>query len=378
MKSLKRIAAALIVLLLVVTMVPQESVYASEATTNEIKVYNYLVGKMGLNTAAACGLLANAQHESNFNVKETGDGNSSFGLFQWHKGRKANLKKYCKKNGLDYQTVEGQLSYLEYELKKSYKKIYNYITSVENTADGAYDAGYYWCYYYEIPSNKASKSVKRGNLAKKTYWKKYKGYKGKVIDLESEVSSSGNETASAKKVSFTRTLKVAKKSMRGSDVLYIQKSLKTLGYSISADGAYGKKTAAAVKSFQKKNKIKADGKVGKSTWKAIEKAVAKKQKQAAEQLKITEQPKAVTAKAGEKVTFSVKATGKGLSYQWYVKKAGESEWTLWKGHAAATASSNANDTWDAMQVKCTVKDSSGKTVDSKAVKVTLVTGEVVG
>jgi Putative peptidoglycan-binding domain-containing protein len=300
MKSLKRIAVALIVLLLVVTMVPQENVYASEAATNEIKVYNYLVDKMGLNTAAACGLLANAKEESNFNIKETGDGNTSFGLFQWHNGRKANLKKYCAEKKLDYQSVEGQLSFLEYELKKSYKKIYNYLTSVENTAQGAYDAGYYWCYYYEVPSNRASKSVKRGNLSKNTYWKKYKGYKGKVVDLAAE-GSSGNQEESAQKVSdqktnnqktnnqktnnqkvnFTRTLKVVKKSMRGNDVLYIQKSLKTLGYSVSADGVYGKKTAAAVKKFQKKNKIKADGKVNKKTWTAIEKAVANKQKKAA-------------------------------------------------------------------------------------------------
>ena len=290
MKSLKRIAVALIVLLLVVTMVPQENVFASEAATNEIKVYNYLVGKMGLNTAAACGLLANAQHESNFNVKETGDGNTSFGLFQWHKGRKANLKEYCSEKKLDYQTVEGQLSFLEYELKTSYKKIYDYITSVENTAQGAYDAGYYWCYYYEVPSNRASKSVKRGNLSKNTYWKKYKGFKGKVVDLSTEVSSGNQEESDQKvsdqkvsnqkesnqKVSFTRTLKVTKKSMRGNDVLYIQKNLKTLGYSVSADGVYGKKTAAAVKKFQKKNKIKTDGKVGKKTWTAIEKAVSKK------------------------------------------------------------------------------------------------------
>lgn len=382
MKSLQRIVSALFVLLLVVTLVPQETVYAkSERATNEIKVYNYLVDKMGMTTAAACGLLANAQHESNFNVKETGDGNSSFGLFQWHKGRKKNLKKYCKDHKLDYQTVEGQLSFLEYELKKSYKKIYKHIMAVENTAAGAYDAGYYWCYYYEIPSNKAVKAKNRGNLAKNTYWKKYKGYDGKTIDLGSEASSTGKQkktasatsaTASSSKVSYTRALKHQSKTMKGKDVLYIQNCLKTLGYSVATDGSYGKKTVAVVKKFQSDNKLKVDGKVGKQTWKAIETAADKKQKaEAAKAIKITAQPKSVTAKVGEKVTFTVKATGENLSYQWYVKKAGASDWTKWNNHTGASTSAKSNDTWNGMQVRCTVTNGSGKTVNSSAAKVTL-------
>ena len=159
MNKIKRIAAALLAVLFMAAFVPQTEVSAaSERQINEIKVYNYLIGKMGLNTAAACGLMANVQEESNFNVKEKGDHNTSLGLFQWHLGRKANLIKYCEKKGYDYQSVEGQLSYLEYELKKSYKGVYNYIKSVDNTAAGAYDAGYYWCYHYEVPSNRASKS----------------------------------------------------------------------------------------------------------------------------------------------------------------------------------------------------------------------------
>ena len=42
-----------------------------------------------------------------------------------------------------------------------------------NSADGAYNAGYYWCYYYEVPANKESVAVTRGNLAKNTYWSEY-------------------------------------------------------------------------------------------------------------------------------------------------------------------------------------------------------------
>ena len=43
----------------------------------------------------------------------------------------------------------------------------------KNTADGAYDAGWYWCYNFEVPANRETVSVTRGNLAKNTYWEQY-------------------------------------------------------------------------------------------------------------------------------------------------------------------------------------------------------------
>ncbi len=381
MVRVKRIAAALLAILFMAALVPQTQVSAaSDRKTNEVKVYNYLVSNMGLNTAAACGLMANVECESNFNVKEKGDGNTSFGLFQWHRGRKSNLIQYCSEKGLDYQTVEGQLSYLEYELKKSYKGVYNYIKSVKNTAQGAYDAAYYWCYYYEVPSNRASKSAKRGNIAKNTYWKKYKGYNGKAIAL-SDNNSAGNAqtsntdaaevdtatatTAASTTQSFTRTIKV---KMKGADVKYIQNCLKKLGYSLTADGVYGNGTASIVKKFQKKQGITVNGQVNKTTWNAIVKAASK-----VKVLTITEHPKAVTVKSGVKTTFSVKATGDGLTYQWYYKKVGAKNWTLWKGQTKATITAKSKDCWDGRSVRCTVKDKYGKTVNSKAAKITLST-----
>ncbi len=48
-----------------------------------------------------------------------------------------------------------------------------YLKGVDNSADGAYDAGYYFCYHFEAPANRGSVAVKRGNTARDTYWKKY-------------------------------------------------------------------------------------------------------------------------------------------------------------------------------------------------------------
>ncbi len=126
--------------------------------------------KMGLNHAAACGILANIQMESNFNQLAIGDGGTSFGICQWHLSRLSNLMGVCTSLGLDYRTVEGQLVYLEYELNSGYTNVLNYIRSVPNTAQGAYDAAYYWCMYFEMPSQTEARSVQRGNLAMHEYF----------------------------------------------------------------------------------------------------------------------------------------------------------------------------------------------------------------
>ncbi len=61
----------------------------------------------------------------------------------------------------------------------------------------------------------------------------------------------------------------------GSRVKKLQKALISLKYlSGSADGVYGKKTVAAVKAFQKAQRLKADGVAGKQTLKALEAAYA--------------------------------------------------------------------------------------------------------
>jgi len=54
--------------------------------------------------------------------------------------------------------------------------------------------------------------------------------------------------------------------MKGSTVKRMQVRLRAKGYKITADGIYGRKTLAAVKAFQKKNKLVIDGIVGPKTW----------------------------------------------------------------------------------------------------------------
>jgi len=149
-----------------------ESDYMSSSKyTNEQKCYLFLTREAGLNSAAACGILANIRKECNFNPAA---GSSYYGLCQWGGGRLTNLKNYCASNGYSQSSLEGQLKFLMYELNKSYSSVLKYLKSVDNTASGAYDAAYHFCYYYERPANKTSSSESRGALARDTYYPKYK------------------------------------------------------------------------------------------------------------------------------------------------------------------------------------------------------------
>ena len=136
-------------------------------------IYQYLTKEMGINHAAACGVLANIQHESNFNTFAVGDGGTSYGICQWHNSRFSALMAHCQSKGLDYNTLEGQLSYLEYELSTGYKSVLNVLKNVPNSEQGAYDAAYAWCMHFEVPADTVNRSIQRGNLAREYFHREF-------------------------------------------------------------------------------------------------------------------------------------------------------------------------------------------------------------
>ncbi len=140
--------------------------------TTEGKIYNYLTGTMGLNTAAACGILANIEKESDFGVTKKEVGGGGYGLVQWTGVRLTRLKSWCAANNKSYNSLEGQLAFLSYELNGDYNSTLQRLKSVANTPEGAYQAGYYFCYYFERPANYVQRSKERGELAK-VYFNKY-------------------------------------------------------------------------------------------------------------------------------------------------------------------------------------------------------------
>ena len=182
--KLKRLLA--VITSICVMMVAFQTSATAGIAENERYIYYYLINEMGFNNAAAAGVLANIDAESDFrpNLQEYGytwEEGCGYGICQWTNsprtsatGRRTNVVKWCESLGLDKSSLDGQLSYLKYELQNKYKKVWNTLKSVTNDAQGAYDAGYTWCYYFEVPQGyNTGGSEKRGNIAKDTYWPKY-------------------------------------------------------------------------------------------------------------------------------------------------------------------------------------------------------------
>lgn len=143
--------------------------------SNEETFINFCVEVLGLNLAAAVGAATNVANESNFKTGALGDGGTSYGICQWHNTRFTNLKNWCGSNGKDYESLDGQMWYMKYELEGSYSAVLSYLHSVPNTAQGAYDAAYRWCLKFEVPADTVATSEKRGAIARDTYWPKYSG-----------------------------------------------------------------------------------------------------------------------------------------------------------------------------------------------------------
>ncbi len=138
-------------------------------------VYAYLTETLGYNRAAACGVMSNIQYESNFRPNAVGDNGSAYGLCQWN-SRRQSLINYCEQNGFEsWQDIYGQLGYLGYELENNKKKVGAYLRALPDTPEGAYEAGYYFCVYFEIPASRFTKGVKRGSTAVTKYFVKYGG-----------------------------------------------------------------------------------------------------------------------------------------------------------------------------------------------------------
>jgi len=93
-----------------------------------------------LNEKAACAIMGIIKNESGFNPNATNPNDGGYGLIQWTNGRRTKLENWLSKNGYANNSVEGQIKYFFYELKKSYGSgtnynIYDYLINQEHTLD---------------------------------------------------------------------------------------------------------------------------------------------------------------------------------------------------------------------------------------------------
>ena len=133
-------------------------------TTNEQKIWNYLIGK-GLNQFGAAGLMGNLKAESgcspinlqNSYEKKLGftdktytsavdngsytnfvKDSAGYGLAQWtYWSRKQNLLNFAKKKGTSIGDLEMQLDFLYQELSSGYKAVLNTLKSATSVAEAS-------------------------------------------------------------------------------------------------------------------------------------------------------------------------------------------------------------------------------------------------
>ena len=131
----------------------------------EERVWDFLINEMGLTEAAACGIMANIERESNFDYKV--DISWGYGLVAWCGGRRDAAHETEDSYG---NRLVGQLRHIEKELNGAYAGVLEKMQSVPNTAEGAYKAGRVFCLEYEIPVNMYPKANYRGAYARDVLW----------------------------------------------------------------------------------------------------------------------------------------------------------------------------------------------------------------
>lgn len=157
--------------------------FFSSANQNKETIYRFLRNDLGLNVAAACGILANIYYESTFSPtahnKNDTAGTESYGICQWNSGEAAGkryqaLINWCNSKGYNYTTLNAQLLFMKNELETQSWLKYSYLkNSIPNTSQGAYEAASVWAKFYEGCA--ASEYEKRMVLARDIYWKEYSG-----------------------------------------------------------------------------------------------------------------------------------------------------------------------------------------------------------
>jgi hypothetical protein len=85
-------------------------------------------------------------------------------------------------------------------------------------------------------------------------------------------------------------------------------------------------------------------------------------------LTITSQPVDFTGEIGDTATFTVAATGDGVTYRWQMSKDGGRSWSNVSGATAATFSVGVTATKLTYQFRCVLTDAGGNTATTNAVR----------
>ena len=149
----------------------EESLSAEQREENLLIITDFLRTEMQLPDSAVAAILANMDRESGFNPRAIDESGNFFGLCQWSRTRWLNCFHFCREQGLDRFSVEGQLAFLQYELSGEYEWVYTqFLVNAEDCEDGAQDAQYYFCQHFEVPLDLEWEQVIRSKLVAEVYW----------------------------------------------------------------------------------------------------------------------------------------------------------------------------------------------------------------
>ena len=143
----------------------------AQREANTLQIASYLRYEMDLPDSAIAAVLANMDRESAFDPRAIDETGCFFGLCQWSRTRWLDCVRFCRENGLDRLTVEGQLAFLRYELEGEYDWILTqFLLYAEDSEDGAQEAQYYFCELFEAPTELDWEQVRRSKLVAEVYW----------------------------------------------------------------------------------------------------------------------------------------------------------------------------------------------------------------
>ena len=124
-------------------------------------VYSFLT-KNGLSSSGATGVIGNLYQESGLNPNSVGDSGTSYGLAQWHNGRRDSLMSFAKSKNLSPNSTAAQEQYLIYDLKKNYPSLMASLSS-KGITEG--NAAALFMQQYERPADQSMAAAqKRANL----------------------------------------------------------------------------------------------------------------------------------------------------------------------------------------------------------------------
>lgn len=109
-------------------------------------IARFLMG-LGYSKSNASGIAGNLYVESRFNPQAIGDNGTSFGLAQWHKSRWEKLRNWSRERGLNINSFETQLRYIDWELNNTEKKAKRELLKQTTPRDSAFA----FAKYYERP-----------------------------------------------------------------------------------------------------------------------------------------------------------------------------------------------------------------------------------